>query len=331
MDLNLLRVFVAIHETRSLTLASGRLFVTQSAVSQALGRLRQHFDDPLFERVGREMRPTPVADDIFAGFREALTRIDRTLEDVQGFDATESERVFRIALSELGEIGWLPALFDAVHRQAPGVRIEVVSMIQDALPEWLSRGSIDLAVTPAQLPGAFERMHVKRQGYVVAMSSKNALSSQPLTPESYQTALHVAVASDSGTPLLEAAKQRADVAVEPLVTVQHFATLPQLLAHSDELLATIPEAIASGWSRTWPIVIRELPFEMSSIELSLYRRRTTQQPGALDWFYATVARAIQGSAGEFSAIHAVSHDGDADGLRPTGDKRQAASRKRPDE
>ncbi|MEB2528712.1 LysR family transcriptional regulator [Kocuria rosea] len=317
MDLNLVRVFVAIHETRSLTLAGKQLFVTQSAVSQALGRLRQHFDDPLFERVGREMRPTPVADDVFVGFREALTRIERTLDDVHGFDATNSERVFRIALSELGEIGWLPALFDAVHHKASGVRIEVVSLIPEVLPEWLSRGSIDCAVTPAQLPGEFERTHVKRQGYVVVMSSKNELARQPLTPERYQAASHVTVASDSGTPLLDAAKQRAGVAVEPLVTVQHFSTLQQLLAHSDELIATIPEAIAGGWSRTWPIMIQELPFDMSPIELSLYRRRTTQHPGALDWFYATVARAIEGSTGEFSALHAVSTDGDGEGSHPT--------------
>jgi DNA-binding transcriptional LysR family regulator len=308
VDLNLVRVFVAIHETRSLTLASRRLFVTQSAVSQALGRLRQHFDDPLFERVGREMRPTPVADDVFTGFREALTRIDRTLDDVHGFDAMNSDRVFRIALSELGEIGWLPTVFDAVHRQAPGVRIEVVSLIPEDLPEWLSRGSIDCAVTPAQLPGAFERTHVKRQGYVIVMSSRNALASQPLTPQSYREASHVVVASDTGAPLLDAAKQRAGVVVEPLITVQHFATLPQLMAHSDELIATIPETIAGGWSTTGSMVIRKLPFEMPSIELSLYRRRTTQQPGALDWFYTTIAEAIEGSTGEFSALHAVSRD-----------------------
>ncbi|MGH3252124.1 MAG: LysR substrate-binding domain-containing protein [Trebonia sp.] len=233
-----------------------------------------------------------------------LLRIDRVLDDVHGFDAAASERVFRIAFSELGEIGWLPALFDTVHRRAPRVRIEVVPLIPEDLPEWLIRGSIDLAVTPAELPSSFERTQVKRQGYGVVMSSRNPLATKPLTLETYRRASHVDVAGDSGASLLEAARRMADVLVEPLVAVQRFATLPQLLTRSEELIATIPESIAAGWATTWPITIRELPFDMPAIELRLYKRRTTRATGALDWFYAIAARAIEGSAGEFSTIHA---------------------------
>ena len=105
-DLNLTRVFVAIYEAGSLTAAGRRLFVTQSAISQSLARLRRELGDPLFERTAQGMRPTALADAIYPELHEGMSVIDRTIAAVTGFDPLTSERTFRIALSELGEIGW---------------------------------------------------------------------------------------------------------------------------------------------------------------------------------------------------------------------------------
>ena len=118
-DLNLTRVFVAIYEAGSLTAAGRRLFVTQSAISQSLARLRRELGDPLFERTAQGMRPTALADAIYPELHEGMSVIDRTIAAVTGFDPLTSERTFRIALSELGEIGWLPAIGDAMALGAP--------------------------------------------------------------------------------------------------------------------------------------------------------------------------------------------------------------------
>ena len=96
MDLNLLRAFVAIYETRSLTAAAGSLYVTQPAVSQALGRMRRDLDDPLFERLGREMQPSELAHSLYPDFRDALARIDRTLDAVHGFDTSHHRCAGRV-------------------------------------------------------------------------------------------------------------------------------------------------------------------------------------------------------------------------------------------
>jgi len=306
MDLNLVRVFVTIYETGSLTVSGERLFVTQSAVSQALGRMREHFDDPLFTRAGREMRPTPLADALFPALRESLAGIDRALDGIKGFDAAQSDRLFRIALSELGEIGWLPAIFAAMHRVAPLARLQVVPMEGEDVVEWLARGSVDLAVTPLPLSEEFEWRRVKSQRYVVAMSSVHPLATGALTLNRYVDAHHVDVESDSGATLLRSAQRAAGLSIRPILAVQHFATLAPLLASSADVVATMPESIAEGWAPDWPIVTKELPFPMAEIELNLYRRRTAQQTAALNWFYETVAQAIEGSAGEFSIIRGSS-------------------------
>lgn len=303
MDLNLVRVFVAVYETRSLTTAAARLFVTQPAVSQALGRLRRELDDPLFERVGRSMRPTPLADSVFPGFRDAIAGIDRTIDEVHAFDPSQSRRRVRIALSELGEIGWLPAILSALRSRAPRIRIETVPLDVDALPEWLSRGTVDLAVTTATIAGGFERRVLKSQGYAVVMSESNPLAQHPLDIDAYAAAEHVTAAGDSGAPLLAMAQRRAGLAIEPAVALRHVTTLPAVLAASRDLIASVPDTIAEGWAATWPLAVRPLPFDMPPVEVSLYRRSTTQHTAALDWLYATVAYAIEGSSGRFFVIH----------------------------
>lgn len=303
MDLNLLRVFVAIAETRSLTAAASRLYVTQPAVSQALTRLRAALDDPLFLREGRVMAPTPLAESVYPGFREALAAVDRTLDAVHRFDPADSDRLFRIALSELGEIGWLPAIVAAVCRRAPRMRLEVVPIDVGALPEWLGRGVVDLAITPSTVPGGFERMLLKTQPYGLVMSARHPLADHPLTLADYAHAAHAVVASDSGAPAVDAALRRLGVEIEPRIALNQFASLPPLLAGDRELVATMPDTIAEGWARTWSLVVRQLPFEMPPVEVRLYRRSTTQHTAALDWLYDTVARAVQGSSGRFQVIH----------------------------
>ncbi|WP_156760074.1 LysR family transcriptional regulator [Microbacterium karelineae] len=311
MDLNLVRVFVAVHEARSLTVAASRLFVTQSAVSQSLARLRREFDDPLFRRQGRAMDPTPLADSLYPGFRDALAAVDRTLDQVHAFDPSTSDRTFRIAMSELGEIGWGATLLGVVTRQAPRMPIEIVPIDVDALPSWLARGVVDLAVTPRRLAGVARGTVLKTQRYGVVMSRENPLAAGEVDLESFLAAQHVDVAEDSGARDVRAALDRVGGRRDPHILVNHYASLPPLIARSRELVAVVPDTIAAGWAREWPLVVRSLPFDMPPVEVRLYRRATTQHAAALDWLYDTVARAIRGSSGQFFVIH-----GDRGAQRP---------------
>ncbi len=303
MDLNLIRVFVAIAETRSLTAAASRLYVTQPAVSQGLARLRRELDDPLFSRHGRVMVPSPLAESVYPGFRDAVAGIDRTLDGVHRFDPADSERVFRIALSELGEIGWLPAIAAAVRRRAPRMRMEVVPMDVARLPEWLGRGTVDLAITPSAVPGSFERVLLKTQAYGVVLSSRHALAHAELTLDDYAAAAHAVVDGDSGGPAVESALRHLGVERTVRIALRQFASLPPLLAGDRELLATMPDTVAQGWTNGWGLVVRPLPFELSPVEVRLYKRSTTQHAAALDWLFHTVAGAVRDSSGQFQVIH----------------------------
>ncbi|REE05082.1 LysR family transcriptional regulator [Citricoccus muralis] len=314
MDLNLLRTFVAVYESRSLTSAAARLYVTQPAVSQALTRMRRQWDDPLFHRVGRTMEPTAAAHAIYPSFRDALMTIDRALDAVHSFDPATSDRRFTVAMSELGEIGYFPALFATVRSSAPNIGIDVVSLDLEQLPEWLARGTVDLAVTSLPIAGSFEHRVLKSERYAVLMGQHHPLAfkgtdntdraAPALALDDYLGADHAVVAGDSGRPALDAALRRLGAPIHPAVSVRHFASLPPLLSAPNHLIATVPASIARGWAETWPVVLRDLPFELPGVEISLLKRTTSQHTAALDWFHGTVLHALRGDPGEFSSIGA---------------------------
>ena len=98
LDLNLLAIFEAIFETGSIVRAAARVALSQSAVSHALGRLRDACGDDLFVRVGQGITPTQVAQSIYPQIKSSLDGLRRSLAEARGFDPSTSERHFRIAI-----------------------------------------------------------------------------------------------------------------------------------------------------------------------------------------------------------------------------------------
>src|SRR5215510_3927128 len=110
LDLNLLRAFDAVLRDGSVTAAAARLGLSQPAMSNALSRLRRLLGDPLFMRTPGGMRPTAFAQQLAAPVRQALDLIHATLLAQPGFDPRTSQRAFRLQLSDVGEIVFLPPL-----------------------------------------------------------------------------------------------------------------------------------------------------------------------------------------------------------------------------
>src|SRR5688500_12027008 len=100
LDLNLLVVLDALLSEGSVTRAARRLNLAQPTISNALGRLRQFFQDPLLERAGREMHPTNRGRQLMAPVREALAIIDRAVVKNETFSPATAVRTIRIAATD---------------------------------------------------------------------------------------------------------------------------------------------------------------------------------------------------------------------------------------
>lgn len=151
LDLNLFRVLLALLERRSVTLAAEDLGLTASAVSHALNRLRDALDDPLFERRGGRLEPTPYALEVGQRARPAVEGLRQAIGKT-AFNPRKAEREFVLAAGSYAAVLLLPALVRRLQSVAPGVRLRV-RRIEEHFAEDLERGRSDIAIAGANTHG----------------------------------------------------------------------------------------------------------------------------------------------------------------------------------
>ncbi|NYI66942.1 LysR family transcriptional regulator [Spelaeicoccus albus] len=297
LELNLIRTFTAIYETGSVTEASTMLSVTQPSVSYGLARLRKQLADPLFVRSGTTMAPTDRAVELYPTLSRAVSAIDAAVGGDEQFDPATSRRMFRLCLSDLGEFSFLPAILSRLRREAPDVAIDVVPMEIDQVRGWLRHGSIDAAIASIPLPGLRQRKILTSDRYVcmVPESWAGAGSHEPLSVDEFQSLRHVVIDQESGHHQVDEAIEAARLERRTVLKLRHFAVLPGLMANSD-IAAIVPLQVAEQFTQSWPVVIRELPIDIPTFDVSLYWNDATSESKASRWFLELLNRSL-GSAG----------------------------------
>ena len=167
IDLNLLVIFNQLMIDKRVSAVAETLSITQPAVSNALKRLRVLLKDELFLRTSRGMEPTPFALQLAEPVDYALGTIHSALNQQTSFDPATSTRTFTMAVTDIGDIYFLPALLKEVMRTAPQLRISTVRNNAVSLRENLEVGKVDLAIgLLPQLQGGFFQRHgdVFREG-----------------------------------------------------------------------------------------------------------------------------------------------------------------------
>ena len=264
LDLNLLRVFHHLMREQRVSAVARRLGMSQPAVSSALGRLRASLGDELFLRTQRGMAPTPYALELAGPVATALEGLQQALQVRASFDPASSRRRFSLAMTDVGEMYFLPVLVDALAQQAPGVTLQVFSVMQPGLREDMANGRIDLALgLLPQLQAGFFRQALFRQPYVCLMRSGHPLARKPrLGLQAFAQAEHVRVlAAGTGHGRVDEALERQGLQRHIRLTVPHYVALGDLLGHSD-LIATVPERFAQRVLQPFGLVTRPLPLSV---------------------------------------------------------------------
>jgi len=249
LDLNLLRVFDAVLRDRSVTSAAKHLGLTQPAVSNALARLREQFEDLLFVRTPTGMDATPFARELSEPVRQALALLESAMSHGPGFDPATSTRAFRFYMSDLGQIEFLPPLVERAQRVAPGVRLEAVSLEVEDIGDALAAGALDLAVgfLPALGP-PIRRQPLFRDPYVCLMRADHRDIGKILTKKKFLAASHALVSYKGGHRVIEEALERAGLARKITLRVPHFTVVPMVLERSD-LILILPTKVARVYER----------------------------------------------------------------------------------
>ncbi|MCA9514337.1 MAG: LysR family transcriptional regulator [Myxococcales bacterium] len=167
LDLNLLRVFVVVADSGTVTAAAGRLYLTQPAVSAALRRLTDALGAPLFVREGRGLALTGRGERLLAEVRPHLAALAQAAAAAPAFDPATSDRVVRLGLADACEVWLLPELLARFERDAPGLRVVSLPVQFRTVGEALATRAVDLAITVADdLPASVLRRDLFCGGYV---------------------------------------------------------------------------------------------------------------------------------------------------------------------
>ena len=149
LDLNLLVALDALLAERNISRAGERVNLSQPAMSNALARLREYFGDELLAAQGRQMVLTPRAVSLIDPVREVLMRIDSTITNPPVFDPAKATRKFVLLLSDFTTAVFVPAMLEALYKEARGIGIEL-RMLNDRPIDQLEQGDADLLIIPAQ-------------------------------------------------------------------------------------------------------------------------------------------------------------------------------------
>jgi DNA-binding transcriptional LysR family regulator len=302
LDLNLLRLLVAIGDTGAVSRAADRLGVSQPTVSAGLARLRAYFDDPLFVRSPGGMSPTPRGVQVVEAARGVLSRIDQTLRNDARFDPARAHRPFTFAMSDVGEMVFLPKLIHELAQVSLDTPVRLVSLPPAALGEAMDGGEVDLAIGyfPDLKPPRYAQQMLFTHHFVCLLRADHRMQGNRLTMNEFLSLQHVVVQSEGRTQeILEAHLEARGVSRRVALTTPHFLSIPRLIARSD-LIVTVPHAVGAVYGRPeYGLKVIDLPFRSPPIELQQHWHRKFQKDARNVWLRALVARLFNATTDEW--------------------------------
>lgn len=283
LDLNLLVALNALLTERSITRAAERLHLSQSAMSNSLGRLRDYFEDDLLVQVGRQMEPTPRAETLREAVRDVLLRIETSVAAQPRFDCTTSDREFRLFVSDYSMAVLIPHALELAAKRGSKVRFNLLPQVNNP-GRPLEHGEADLLVIPKVycLPEHPTEI-VFEDGFVCVVWSGSQHANAPMTFERYAAAAHAVMVPAAATqPAFESwFVERYGLSRRIELRTYSFSALP-LLVVGTELVATVHARLARLLAPSLPLRLLPLPLPMPPFEQAMqWHKYRSTDPGLI--------------------------------------------------
>ncbi len=291
LDLNLLVALDHMLELRSVSAAADKMFMSQSAMSNALTRIRTYFDDPLLIQVGRRMELTPRAEALRPSIRDILVRIEATIETELEFRPDQSTRVFNILLSDYSMRVLMPHVFAVAQEQSATVRFNLNPQTEAPYAQ-LERGEIDMLVSPRQFTSKDHPSSLLYEDDYVVVACKNGrYGGGKVDRAAFETAGHVVMVPPNNAGAVESEfLESAGVTRKVEVTTFSFSNLPYLVAGTDRI-ATVHGRLAALVARQNSLVVSKLPFSSLPLQQMIQWHAYRDLDPGLIWLRSAFAQA----------------------------------------
>lgn len=290
LDLNLLVALDALLTEQSITRAAEKIHVSQPAASGALARLREFFGDELLVRVGAQMKPTPLGESLAAPVHNILLQIQTTVDRGLEFVPEESERRFRIELSDLSVGMLVSRLVQHLSKVAPKVQLELVSPSNYPAEE-LERGEIDFLIMPTQfLSDGHPQCDIASEGFVCMLSADHPTVGDEITVEQFMELGHVTVRFGSGRRnSQDQISLASEYGLEPRVEIitASFNSIPPLLVGTQRI-ATVYEGLARNWANMLPLKLIPMPLHLPEVTWGLQWHKFRDLDPGIQWLRSQI-------------------------------------------
>ena len=280
-DLNLFIAFDVIYTEKNLTKSGQVLGITQPAVSNALARLRDLFNDELFIRTSRGMIPTPVANQLIGDIRNALSLIQNTISVSEKFDPSTAEMTFKISIGDTSEYRLLPLLIKELAEIAPKVKVETYLTPRKDAPRELASGAIDFSIDPPlQSDQYLKHEKIYQEDYVMIVREDHPiLEKEKITIEDYLDLSHIHITNrKTGMGHVDMTLYKLGLTRDIYLRAQHFLVAPYIVEQSDMAITT-----TKGFAVDRNLAWRELPFDIDPLVLHLYWHENNDNESSSKW------------------------------------------------
>jgi DNA-binding transcriptional LysR family regulator len=283
-DLNLLPIAVALYDELSVSRAARQLGMSQPAVSKALGRLRETFDDPLFVRGPSGMVPTPRAHAIVRAARPHLQHLHEDLLKGERFDPATSTRPIVLGLSDIAEMAFVPSILDHLRVHAPKCPVITVTAPDAHLAERLEKGDVDVAAGyfPALAQRNFRQRRLSKHGFACLMRAGHTLWKSRLTVSAFLAAEHIVIRREGRSQeILERFIERRRMRRKIAMYTSNVLSVPFIVMDT-QLVATLPYAVVTRFASLTSEVAAALPPFDLTYDLKLHwHRRFDNEPRSI--------------------------------------------------
>jgi len=282
LDLNLLVVLDALLKEKSITRAGQKVYLSQSATSGALSRLRDFFGDQLLVPSGQKMVLTPFAETLVNPVKDILTTAEAMIGRTAAFDPTTSTRSFIINMSDVSATVFLANSFRRIRQAAPNIQLEIVT--RHAIPDIIEQGDVDFSEVPDMLASPLhptEKLFEDRQVCIAASANKairKELSLQQFLSIGHVTVRVLRRKEHLGDMLFE--KTNVRPRFELIVPV--FGMVPHAVVQSD-LIAVVNYRLAQYYARHLPLKILPVPIEIPPLNMLLQWNKYRDSDLGIQW------------------------------------------------
>jgi DNA-binding transcriptional LysR family regulator len=296
VDLNLLHALHALLEERQVTRAAKRCFLSQSAMSRALERLREMFGDVLLVRSGRNYERTVRGESVLRELESLMPRLEAMVRGEQ-FDPARSRVRFRVAMTDHAAMVLMPPLVQRIRRAGADVNVHA-SAWNDLVHEEIVAGRIDTALSAETPPPTLESEVLYEEDFVCLISRAQGTHPRRFTLKQYLNLPHAIVETWEGqqTPV---DRPLADLGLKRHAVLRIPFFVPTILSIArTDLVITVPRRLAKIMAPIANVWVVEPPREIKGLSYFMaWHPRLAAEP-AHTWFreqIRAVARSIEPS------------------------------------